>query len=394
MQHLVNALRLQAAIHPGNAVTRRILDAGLQPEQIWDEQVMAAHGIKPLKDSPPEAAQRLLGQLEEAGIGLLTMWDERYPPLLRQIYAPPAVLFFKGTLPDWQQAPAVAIVGTRHCSEQGGHTAHMLAQGFAAGGAIVVSGGAVGIDKAAHLGALQAGGITVAVMPCGVDVSYPAANRLMREDIVQHGGLLLSEYPPGCGVNKGSFAMRNRLIAGICAATCVVEAPQPSGALNTARWARDQGRDLYVVAGPLSDEGYAGSHALLRDGADVLLDAGLVLQGLQGRFAGSFDAEKATRAQLQAAQQQKQAAEPSPPPAPEPVPEVLQRVECPPYASDAAKQMYRFLADGPLPLPQLAEKAGCTVGAALAQMTELEILGCVVPLPGPAYAIRETGRNR
>ena len=83
MQHILSALRLQAVIHPGNAVTRRILEAGLQPEQIWDEQIMAAHGIKPLKESPLEAAQQLLGRLEEAGIGLVTMWDEEYPPLLR-----------------------------------------------------------------------------------------------------------------------------------------------------------------------------------------------------------------------------------------------------------------------------------------------------------------------
>ena len=395
MQHKIQALRLLAAARPGNAVTRRILDEGLSVEQIWDEQIMAAHGIRPLKPSSYEQAQQLLERAMQAGMTVITMWDREYPPLLRQIYAPPAVLFAKGTVPDWERAPAVSLVGTRDCSEQSCDIAHALAQGLAAAGAVVVSGGARGIDRAAHLGALQAGGITVDVMPCGIDVSYPAENHMMRQDIVQHAGLLLSEYPPGTRVTKGAFSMRNRLLAGISAATCVVEAPQRSGALITARWARDQGRDLYVVAGALSDERYAGSYELLREGADLLLDAGQILEGLQGRFAGEFDADTARRVQVQAMQQMRHpVTEEQTPPVTAPADEPMQRVECPDYASDAAKQMYHFLTDGPLPLAQLAEQAGCAVGEALAQMTELEILGCVVPLPGPAYAIKETGRIR
>lgn len=392
MQRLISAIQLQAVVKPGNHTTRRILEAGLDHQQIWDAAQMKAHGIAPLPAPPKDYAQQVLQKVQQAEMQVITMWDENYPPLLREIYAPPAVLYVKGSVPDWNAFPAVAMVGTRHCSEQSLQVAGLLAQGLAAGGAIVVSGGAVGIDRAAHLGALRADGITVAVMPCGIDINYPASNQNMREDIIQHGGLLLSEYPPGTPVTRGVFQLRNRLIAGISAAVCVVEAPQRSGSLITARWARDQGRDLYVVAGSLSDDRYAGSHELLREGADLLLDAAQVLQGMQGRFDGKIDADKARIAQAQAVQALHQP-EPERFP-PEPPPEETVPIACPSYASDAAKQMYHFLTGGALPLEELAEKAGCPVGIALSQLTELELLGCVTALPGPAYAIKETGRNR
>lgn len=392
MHRLISAIQLQSVVKPGKHTTRLILDAGLDHDQIWDAAQMSAHGIQPLPAPPKDYVQQVLQKVQKAGVQIITMWDDAYPPLLREIYAPPAVLYAKGTIPDWNASPTVAMVGTRHCSDQSVQVAGVLAQGLAAGGAIVVSGGAVGIDKAAHLGTLQANGITVDIMPCGVDVNYPAANQYMRTDIIQHSGLLLSEYPPGTPVTRGVFQLRNRLIAGISAAVCVVEAPLRSGSLITARWARDQGRDLYVVAGSLSDDRYAGSHELLREGAELLLDAAQVLQDLQGRFSGKADLDKARTAQAAAVQALHQPESEYFPP--EPPLRETEPIACPSYASDAAKQMYHFLTDGALSLEELAEKAGCPVGIALSQLTELELLGCVTALPGPAYAIKETGRNR
>ena len=392
-QALFSAIQLHLALRAGSPVTGQILRAGLSPQQVWDPEQMRAHGLAPLPAPDPEAAQQCLQRVRSFGMRVITAWDEAYPPLLREIYAPPLVLFAVGTPPDWSQ-PTVAMVGTRHSMPESVQVTQVLARGLAAGGAIVVSGGAVGIDRAAHEGALAAGGVTVDVMPCGLDISYPRANETLRQEIVKSGGLLLSEYPPGVAVNRGCFGLRNRLIAGMCAATCVIEAPAVSGALITARLARDQGRDVYAVAGDLLSEQYAGSRDLLRDGAVTLIDAVQVLQDLEPRFPGKTDWKAAALAQEECRLQLKGTADPPPPPAPMPRPIPTHPVACPETVSPAAAQVYELLKDGPLSPWELAERIGQPAGTILARLTELEISGCVEALPGPAYAIRQTGRNR
>lgn len=210
----------------------------------------------------------------------IPLGDPRYPTLLASIKDPPAVLYALGN-PDLLDLRAVAVVGSRKASEYGRWTAASLGGLLAGRGVAVVSGLAAGIDAEAHRGALEAGGPTIAVMGCGIDLCYPAANRpLWRE--IRKRGLILSEYPPGTKAAPYTFPRRNRIISGLCEATVVAGAGLHSGALITAELAADQGRWVYAVPGNINSLFQTGSNQLLREGAipltvlaDLLEDMGL-----------------------------------------------------------------------------------------------------------------------
>ena len=202
----------------------------------------------------------------------------RLPPLLRAIHDPPARLYVRGGGGDELLArPAVAIVGARACSPYGALVARMLGRELAAAGLVVVSGLARGIDGEVHRGALAADGATVAVLGCGIDRDYPAAHARLADEIRAHG-LVVSEYPPGTEPAPWRFPARNRIIAGLCAATVVVEARARSGALITADFALEEGRDVLAVPGEITSALSAGTNALLRLGATPATSAQDVLE--------------------------------------------------------------------------------------------------------------------
>lgn len=201
-----------------------------------------------------------------------------YPPLLRAIPDPPPVLWLRGeTPPELLARPSVAIVGARACSSYGRSVARTLGRELAAAGLVVVSGMARGIDSEAHRGALDAGGVTVAVLGCGIDRDYPAANRDLARRIVEKG-LIVSEYEAGVEPAPWRFPARNRIIAGLCSATVVIEARERSGALITADFALEDGREVMVVPGEITSAVSAGSNALLRLGATPVTAAADVLE--------------------------------------------------------------------------------------------------------------------
>ncbi len=201
-----------------------------------------------------------------------------YPPLLQEIPDPPAVLWLRGeAAPELLERPSVAIVGARACSSYGRSVARTLGRELAAAGLVVVSGMARGIDSEAHRGALDAGGVTVAVLGCGIDRDYPAAHRDLASRIVERG-LIVSEYEPGVEPAPWRFPARNRIIAGLCLATVVVEARERSGALITADFALEDGREVMVVPGEITSAVSAGSNALLRLGATPVTAASDVLE--------------------------------------------------------------------------------------------------------------------
>ena len=201
-----------------------------------------------------------------------------YPPLLRAIPDPPAVLWLRGEVsPELLERPAVAIVGARACSSYGRSVARTLGRELAAAGLVVVSGMARGIDSEAHRGALDAGGVTVAVLGCGIDRDYPAANRDLARRIVEQG-LIVSEYEAGVEPAPWRFPARNRIIAGLCMATVVIKARERSGALITADFALEDGREVMVVPGEITSAVSAGSNALLRLGATPVTAAADVLE--------------------------------------------------------------------------------------------------------------------
>ena len=199
-----------------------------------------------------------------------------YPPLLAELHDPPARLFLRGGPAELLARPAVAIVGARSCSSYGGHVARELARELAAAGVVVVSGLARGIDGEAHRGALAGGGITVAVLGCGIDRDYPRSHAELARRIAEEG-LVVSEYPPGVEPAPWRFPARNRIIAGLARATVVVEARERSGALITADFALELGRDVFAVPGEITSALSAGTNDLLRQGAAPLLSADDVL---------------------------------------------------------------------------------------------------------------------
>jgi DNA processing protein len=204
--------------------------------------------------------------------------DPAYPSLLAAIHDPPAQLFLRGSA-DMAvlSEPAIAIVGARACSSYGRSVARSLARELAAAGLVVVSGMARGVDSEAHRGALDAGCRTVAVLGCGIDRDYPAAHAELARRIGEHG-LVVSEYEPGVEPAPWRFPARNRIIAGLCVGTVVVEARERSGALITADFALEEGRDVLAVPGEITSSLSAGSNALLRLGAVPVTCAADVLE--------------------------------------------------------------------------------------------------------------------
>jgi DNA processing protein len=204
--------------------------------------------------------------------------DPAYPPLLAAIHDPPPRLFLKGSSDAAVlAAPAVAVVGARACSSYGRSVTRSLARDLAAAGLVVVSGMARGIDGEAHRGALEGGGWTVAVLGCGIDRDYPAAHAELARRIGENG-LVVSEYESGTEPAPWRFPARNRIIAGLCRATLVVEARERSGALITADFALEEGRDVLAVPGEITSALSAGTNALLKLGAAPVTSAADVLE--------------------------------------------------------------------------------------------------------------------
>ncbi|MBO5110054.1 MAG: DNA-processing protein DprA [Clostridia bacterium] len=234
--------------------------------------------INALSDKDMFEAESILAFCEKYKVTLITMGSELYPKTLETLENPPLVLYALGKIPNFNSDLFIAVVGTRSMSDYGRVISYGMGYNLAAGGACVVSGLARGIDSTAQTGCLDAGGTTVAVLGCGINVVYPKENRPLMKRIVDSGGLILTEYPPNTPPHGGNFPVRNRLICGLCQGTVVVEADRKSGALITARQAIMQGRDLYAVPGRINAHGSSGTNELIKEGAQIARSALDVLE--------------------------------------------------------------------------------------------------------------------
>ncbi len=259
-----------------------------------------------------------------------------YPPLLAQLHDPPERLYLRGGSRELLARPAVAVVGARSCSGYGAQVARTLARELAAAGLVIVSGLARGIDAEAHRGALEAGGGTVAVLGCGIDRDYPARHAELARRVVG-AGAVVSEYAPGIEPAPWRFPARNRIIAGLALATVVVEARERSGALITADFALELGREVFAVPGEITSALSAGTNRLIRQGAAPLLEAGDVLAAL--------------------------GLEPAAPPS------VAQAV------SEEARSVLTLLVDAPLSADELVRASGADPAEVAAALIELELAG-------------------
>jgi DNA processing protein len=267
--------RFGSAVEARNAPKRRLTETpGVGPK--------TAESIRTF-DGADEVDEQL-HRAKRAEATLIAAWDERFPRPLRRIYDPPALLWVRGRL-EPRDRRAVAIVGTRRCSDYGRRLARRFAGALAERGCTIVSGLAYGIDRAAHEGALDAeGGRTIAVFGTGIDRVYPSKHKALARRIATGGrGALLSEFPLGAGPDRGHFPARNRVVSGLAAGTLIVESHEQGGALITARQAVEQNREVFAVPGALTNKASAGANRLIQRGharlvmepADLLDDLNL-----------------------------------------------------------------------------------------------------------------------
>ncbi len=377
-----------------------------------------------------DAACRIVDQCTVSGIGILCYDDPAYPERLKTLRNPPAVLYYRGKLPDWNAHVAVAMVGTRSMSEYGGRTAYKIAYELASAGVLVVSGMALGIDSVAQCAAMAAGGETVAVLGCGVDITYPPAHGTLRDHILSSGAVV-SEYPPGTPANGRHFPVRNRIISGLSHGTLIVEADLRSGAMITAREALVQGRDLFAVPGNVGNFHSAGTNELIHAGANLVLTAKDVLDNysfLYGKMLnlpayhasvlhsdvddGVLDryGVSARPADFKYAKGKKAAPPPAAQPAPvssstakpspasrgkrlpgepkrsaEPKAQSRPDASVPPDLPEDCRAVYDLIPDDRAVSADTLAAAGIAPAPLIAALTRLELLGLIEGLPGSLY---------
>ncbi len=375
-QDLPDWLRLAAVPGLGPERQRSLLAAFGLPRQIFaaGRNALAAVVGQALADAvlaPPanEHIERTLAWAAETGSHVLTLADEAYPRTLFDIADPPVLLYAKGD-PALLQRPAVALVGARSATAQGEANAAAFAQSLAEAGLAIVSGLALGIDAAAHRGALAAGpggGGTIAVIGTGIDRIYPARNAALAREIAT-AGVILSEFPLGTPPLPHNFPRRNRIIAGLAQGVLVVEAALNSGSLITARLATESGREVFAIPGSIHSPLSRGGHRLIRDGAKLVETAEDVIEELRGRL-GWPAPEPTARVQRGKTAVRRSAAAPT----------AQQTI---PGLDDEAARVLQIIGYDPVDIDTLAGRCGLTVDALYAILLPLELDGHLARLAG------------
>jgi DNA processing protein len=353
-------------------------------EDEWREAVdLPDNIIRELQDKSTERAERILEMCDRTGTKILTMQDAAYPERLRSLYAPPCVLYYKGQLFSFDEEAALSVVGTRTPTAYGQNAALKLCYQLAANGMLIISGMARGIDSAAHLGALRAGKPTAAVFGCGTDVIYPAENRELYEDIAA-AGLIISEYPPGTRAEGAHFPARNRIISGLSLGVLVVEAPPGSGALITASYALEQGRDVFAVPGGIYSRESEGCHSLIREGAILTARAEDVCAEYQALYPHKISVASPQAPKYMPRQK-------------EPKPALLEKEEKPvkvidltELVKDRTPDQQRILmavAKNPMIADEIISVTGLPAPLVLSELTMLELDATVVQVPGRRYTL-------
>ena len=318
-----------------------------------------------------EEAQAQLEHALKVGWEVLTPACGEYPQALTHIYDPPAVLYGKGKLPDMDSRPALAVVGARKATPETQEKAREFGYQLALGGAVVVTGGAVGVDAAVALGAMSGGGPVVSVLPVALNSPYLSKNHFLRQSILEKGGALLTEYFAQQTPGFGTFQVRNRLITGLACGVLLLQAARKSGTVMYASYAKNQNRDVFVWPGPQGDPAFAGGWDLLEDGAKAVERGEEILEEFQYRFAGRG---KIISLPTPRAWQAEEAAIP-----------VLADPGLP-ALSQAQAAVLAALTDTPQAVAQLEEAAGLPAGQLLGALTELELLGLAQSHQGKRYS--------
>ncbi|MFH1007572.1 MAG: DNA-processing protein DprA [Candidatus Latescibacterota bacterium] len=311
-----------------------------------------ADAVRKYRDMPE--IHRQLAAIDHHGVRVFALLDPGYPQLLREIPDPPPLLFVQGDFHP-SDVRSVAIVGTRRASSYGKTMAEEIAGGLAQRGIPIVSGMARGIDSMAHRTALSRGGRTLAVLGCGVDVTYPPENRALKEDI-SNCGAVISEFPMGAAPEGPNFPRRNRIISGLSVGTIVIEAGEKSGALFTANYALEQNREVFAVPGTANAFNSRGANSLIKRGAHLVETVEDVLEELEGPLGGWTSSARAV------------------PPAPLPS-------SMPP----GEKAVMELLGVQPMHIDALSQAAHLPTSQLLTLLLSLELQGLVRQLPGKCF---------
>ncbi len=311
---------------------------------------------KALAEPDAAAIEHDLAWLDQPDHHLITFADAAYPELLRQIPDPPPVLFVRGRT-DILCGPQLAMVGSRNPTAAGRRTAREFAVHLARSGLTITSGLAIGIDAASHEGALQAGGVTIAVCANGLDVVYPARHAELAARIAQTGAVL-SEFPPGMPPLPEHFPRRNRIISGLSVGTLVVEAAVRSGSLITARLANEQGREVFAIPGSIHNPLARGCHRLLKDGAKLVESAADILDELAPLAAINAAAQPTSDASMQD--------------------------DAP--LDDEYRLLLQSIGFAPTAVDEIVERTGLTPGVVSSMLLALELRGHVESAPGGRYS--------
>ena len=379
LEDLPDWLRLAAVRGLGVERQRSLLAAFGLPRHIFaaGRSALAAVVGRELADAvlaapPDEHIERALAWAAEPGSHILTLADEAYPRTLLDSADPPVLLYVKGD-PALLQRPGIALVGARSATAQGEANAAAFAQSLAEAGLVIVSGLALGVDAAAHRGALAAapGGSTVAVIGTGIDRIYPARNAALAREIAACGAIV-SEFPLGTPPLPHNFPRRNRIIAGLVEGVLVVEAALNSGSLITARLATESGREVFAIPGSIHSPLARGCHRLIRDGAKLVETAEDVIEELRGRLGwpNPAPAPKGRRRQGAKAAASHAAG------ASQPVQHTV------PGLDDEAARVLHVIGHDPVDIDTLAGRCGLTVDALYAILLPLELDGHLARLPG------------
>ncbi len=416
MADVIYWIWMQHALGAGSMKTDKVIRQIGSPELLYQmnrEQlakcgIFAPGEIEKIKSKSLEGAKECLRLAEKHACTIITPDDSDYPFGFRNIECMPCVLYVKGDLTGLNEELLLTLVGTRESTGYGENTARRLAFDLAAAGCVVVSGLAAGIDYACHEGALAAHGRTIGLLACGLDVDYPASSHDLKQRILESGGALISEFPFGERAARYHFNIRNRLLSGISSGVVVVQAPERSGALNTARHALEQNRDVFAVPGEIFDVSMAGCNRLIRDGGKIVINVYSILEEYINRFPDKMD-PKTIVAKIRLASGIKTVF-------PANIPRKIRHVSCDPGSGELpaaahnsvcasavklseqellgmgvsvwAAAVYENLSIGPVDCDYLFAQTGLSAMETMAALTELELLELVNSLPGKRYTIR------
>ncbi len=337
------------------------------PEEIFKagDQILRKSGLLPescletLRDGKLFSfAQEQIQKAHKEDVTVLTLHDSRYPVYLKEIFAPPPVIFVKGDFSVLHR-DSIAVVGTRLPTEYGKQVARSLSTEIARKGLVIVSGMAKGIDTIAHKAAMDIGGKTIAVLGCGIDIVYPSSNRGLSEQIVKNGALL-SEFPMGTAPEAYNFPRRNRIISGLSAGTVVVEAGLRSGSLITANYALNQNREVFAVPGPITSASSQGTFNLIKHGAVPVHCARDIVENI--RFISGTPLTGGANSLT---------SESTPP-----IKEIL---------SDWEKSLLDTLSCNPVRIDQIAEKLDTAAGELFDKLLNMELKGLIRQVGGQQY---------